>query len=109
MVAIRSMGLGFESMIGIEQVDGQRYCTVAPEYIAALVTLANEHFVENQRRIQRFREALKESMQEQVKLNKDGMVWEDAAARRERKRAEGLRRREELRQSQRPATEDPDT
>ncbi|KAI2778115.1 methyltransferase TYW3-domain-containing protein [Daldinia loculata] len=96
IVAIRSMGLTFESLIGYQS--GGRSSndkirrTVSPAYLRTLIRIANERFVENAKRIGRFREALAEARRS---VGESG--WEDARVRRERKRAEGLRRREELR------------
>ncbi|KAI1812252.1 methyltransferase TYW3-domain-containing protein [Poronia punctata] len=93
IVAIRSMGLSLESLIGVRE-GGNTKCTVSDEYLLDLVRIANGRFVENARRITRFREALAAGS----KLKNDD--WEDAQARRERKRAEGLRRKAELLQGQ---------
>ncbi|KAI1417464.1 methyltransferase TYW3-domain-containing protein [Hypoxylon sp. FL1857] len=95
IVAIRSMGLSFESLIGYQSGDDDSkvHCTVSPAYLRTLVHIANDRFSENSKRIDRFRAALAEA----VRLpNKNGGEWEDAEVRRERKRAEGLKRREEL-------------
>lgn len=74
---------------------------VTEEYLATLVELVNQRFLTNEERKQRFRRAL-------LKLdgpNRDfsnganaASSWEPADERRERKRAEGLRRKEEIRQ-----------
>ncbi|EHK45782.1 hypothetical protein TRIATDRAFT_152507 [Trichoderma atroviride IMI 206040] len=102
MVAIRSMGLSLESLIGYEDAKGQRRRIVAPEYLKMLLQISNERFVENTKRIERFRAALKEAILEPnsanapKKLNPEGKEWEDAAARRERLRAEGLKRKAAL-------------
>ncbi|KAJ9155427.1 tRNA wybutosine-synthesizing protein-like protein [Pleurostoma richardsiae] len=98
MVAIRCMGLTFESLIGLE-AEGRRHCTVSSEYLETLLAIANERFAENTKRIERFRAAIREAMQEKRK-GKDGGEWEDPVARRERKRAEGLKRAAELRETQ---------
>ncbi|KAI0454062.1 methyltransferase TYW3-domain-containing protein [Xylaria acuta] len=99
MVALRSMGLSFESLIGVQE-DGITRCTVSDDYLHGLLRIANERFEENRKRIERFRAAVLEASYPPKK--KDGTEWEDAQARRERKRAEGLRRKAELRgQSQR--------
>ncbi|KAL2136417.1 hypothetical protein VTI74DRAFT_3851 [Chaetomium olivicolor] len=99
MVAVRSMGLSFESLIGAE-TDGNRRLIVSPQYLKTLVQIANERFVENQKRIARFSTALDVAFAP-PKGKED---WEDAEARRERKRQEGLRRREELKKNKsRPA------
>ncbi|KAI2639283.1 methyltransferase TYW3-domain-containing protein [Xylaria nigripes] len=93
IVAIRSMGLSLESLIGIRE-DGVVRCTVSEDYLRSLLRIANERFEENMNRIERFRAAVLEASSPLKK--KDGTVWEDAQARRERKRAEGLRKKAEL-------------
>ncbi|KAI1258920.1 methyltransferase TYW3-domain-containing protein [Xylariaceae sp. FL1019] len=93
IVAIRSMGLSFESLIGV-QIDGVTQCTVSDEYLANLLDIANERFEENKKRIERFRTAVLEATSPPKK--KDGSMWEDPEARRERMRAEGLRRKAEV-------------
>lgn len=95
IVAIRSMGLSFESLIGYQSGsdDNELHCTVSPAYLRTLVHIANERFIENTKRIERFRAALAEATRP---FSRNGGEWEDAQVRRERKRAEGLKRREEL-------------
>ncbi|KAI8632646.1 methyltransferase TYW3-domain-containing protein [Xylariaceae sp. FL1651] len=93
IVAIRSMGLAFESLIGV-QTDGIAKSTVSEEYLHSLLRIANDRFKENRKRIQRFRDAVLDA--DHPPKKKDGSEWEDAEARRERKRAEGLRRKAEL-------------
>ncbi|KAL2198736.1 tRNA wybutosine-synthesizing protein [Corynascus similis CBS 632.67] len=91
MVAVRSMGLSFESLIGVEK-DGVRHMVVPPQYLKTLVQIGNERFIENKKRIARLSAALDAAFAPP----KNKKNWEDAQARRERKRQEGLRRREEL-------------
>lgn len=56
--------------------------------------IGNERFLENAKRIERFRIAFKESLAPKMaKRNPEGREWEDAASRRERMREEGLRRK----------------
>ncbi|KAI1311246.1 methyltransferase TYW3-domain-containing protein [Xylaria venustula] len=93
IVAIRSMGLSLESLVGIQE-DGVTKCTVSNDYLLSLVRIANERFGENKKRIERFRSTILEASSPPKK--KDGTEWEDAQARRERKREEGLRRKAEL-------------
>ncbi|KAJ3572118.1 hypothetical protein NPX13_g5158 [Xylaria arbuscula] len=93
MVAIRSMGLSLESLIGMQE-DGVTKCTVSDDYLLSLLRIANERFGENKRRIERFRANVLEASNPPTK--RDGTEWEDAQARRERKRNEGLLRRAEL-------------
>ncbi|KAI0971995.1 methyltransferase TYW3-domain-containing protein [Xylaria arbuscula] len=92
IVAIRSMGLSLESLVGIQE-GGVTRCTVSNDYLLSLVRIANERFEENKKRIERFRTTVLEASNP---LKKDGTEWEDAQARRERKREEGLRRKAEL-------------
>ncbi|KAM7208924.1 putative tRNA wybutosine-synthesizing protein 3 [Naviculisporaceae sp. PSN 640] len=105
IVAVRSMGLSFESLIGMETPDGKRSSLVSSEYLQLLVKISHERFAENQKRIARFREALKAassgyspSSGDNAGNKKKNMPegWEDSEARKERKRLEGLRRKEEL-------------
>ncbi|KAI0204229.1 methyltransferase TYW3-domain-containing protein [Astrocystis sublimbata] len=95
MVALRSMGLSFESLIGVQE-DGVTKCMVSDEYLRSLLDIANERFEENKKRIERFRTAVLAASHPPSKKKEDGTEWEDAQARRERKRAEGLRRKAEL-------------
>ncbi|OHE99793.1 tRNA wybutosine-synthesizing protein [Colletotrichum orchidophilum] len=110
MVGVRTMGLALESLIGYVDEDedearggggggggAERHCTVTPDYLRDLLRIANERFVENAARIARFRAALQEAVAgPPPKLGEGGAEWEDADARRERKKAEGLRRKEEV-------------
>lgn len=96
MVAVRTMGLSFESLVGLETAEGQRQMLVAPEYLDILMKIANERFEENTKRIARFAAAFADEMTPKIKKAPDGGDWEDAAARRERMKAEGLRRKAEM-------------
>lgn len=87
VVAVRSMGLGFESLIGSEDEQGRRTCLVTPSYLATLVRIANERFAENSKRIARFQVALKTAF-----TPKEPEHWEEPETRRKRKRQEGLER-----------------
>ena len=109
MVAVRSAGLAFESVIGIvrdrsvllgggsgngEDGQGQEEVVEAlvnEEYLEMLVGIANERFEANTERIGRFESVLFGDAGK--KISND---WEDKEKRQERKRAEGLKRREEL-------------
>ncbi|KAG6043063.1 hypothetical protein E4U39_005055 [Claviceps sp. Clav50 group G5] len=100
MVAVRSMGLSFESLIGFESSrSGSRHALVTASHLRLLMGIARERFTENSKRIERFRGAFANRVLEsrEKRTNSDGREWEDAAARRERMREEGLRRREALR------------
>lgn len=102
IVAIRSMGLGLESLIGRE-TNGIKHCTVSGDYLKALIRIANERFGDNAKRIERFRTYLREALSSPKRERKKvgdgevGVQWEDAETRKERKRAEGLKRAEEVR------------
>jgi tRNA wybutosine-synthesizing protein 3 len=95
IVAIRTMGLALESLVGVQRgAGGAVECTVSPAYLRTLLDISHERFAENAKRIRRFEAAVEEALRPPRKS--DGSEWEDAAARRERKRAEGLRRKAEL-------------
>lgn len=100
MVAVRSMGLALESIIGIEGEVLQPTCTASEESLECLVDIANERFKENTKRIERFRTLLKKLSTEKPGQTKrkgqDGEEWEDPQVRRERKRAEGLVRSQQM-------------
>ncbi|KAK7723324.1 hypothetical protein SLS57_004518 [Botryosphaeria dothidea] len=96
MVAVRSIGLTFDSIIAREDDDGRIVPVVSEDYLRSLVELASERFAVNTERIERFRAHLVAQFRQPGKdtkppKGKKGYPgWEDAAARRERKRAEGL-------------------
>jgi tRNA wybutosine-synthesizing protein 3 len=98
MVGIRSMGLALESIIGIEE-NGNEICTVREWQLRTLLEISNERFLENTKRIERFRSLFMELQSggaaREIGKRKEGDVWEDAQVRRERKRAEGLKRSQE--------------
>ncbi|KAH9227555.1 hypothetical protein K456DRAFT_1754140 [Colletotrichum gloeosporioides 23] len=98
IVGVRTMGLGLESLVGyVDDSNDTRHCTVSADYLRTLVDIANERFVENAARIARFRAALQDAVAgPPARLGDGGAEWEDAAVRRERKRAEGLRRKEKM-------------
>lgn len=97
MVGVRSMGLALESVVGYEH-EGVELCIVPEWQLKNLVKISNQRFVENTKRIERFKCLLKEMSEnrEEVKIGDHG-EWEDRETRRERKRAEGLKRKEEMR------------
>jgi len=99
------MGLALESIIG-DGDDSSIDQTVDNDHLSALLAISNQRFKENEKRISRFQNLLamefdKESSASRgVKLNKDGVEWEDAAVRKQRKREEGLKMSRELRELQ---------
>lgn len=78
-------------------------CMVPEETLECLVGIANERFQENTKRIERFRALLKklstEGSGEVKKQGQDAEEWEDPQVRRERKRAEGLMRSRQMKES----------
>jgi tRNA wybutosine-synthesizing protein 3 len=94
IVAIRTMGLAFSSIIAYATPSGEIRPMVPETYLRTLLQIANERFVVNTERTQRFRRALL-GLDVKVKEGADG-AWEPAEVRKERKRAEGLRRKQEL-------------
>lgn len=99
MVGIRTMGLSLESLIGFEK-GGEEICMIPEWQLQNLVEVSNQRFVENTKRIERFRVLLKEIEGEVAKKQGENGDWEDAQARKERKRAEGLERAKALKQNQ---------
>ena len=89
MIAVRSSGLALSSLIGFS--NGYRDGTesiqsmVDDNHLRILLELGNARFKANAERIRRFEESLFET-----RLFQDS-GWEDAKARQERKRAEGLK------------------
>lgn len=102
MVAVRSMGLALESVIGRLAADGAAVCVVSNGYLQNLLEVCNDRFKENSRRTTRFRDALRASVVIHTstgsKTYKDEGAWEDPILRRQRKKAEGLERSKELKQ-----------
>ena len=104
IVAVRSSGLALESIIGYcddEEATEEPIIRslVSEEYLQMLVALSNERFQTNGERKERFRTLLLELCSEnhgkKGRGREKGGNWEDAETRRERKRAEGLKKREE--------------
>jgi tRNA wybutosine-synthesizing protein 3 len=91
MVAVRSMGLAFDSIIGYQDSDGVAVSFVDETYLARLVQVGNERFETNSERIGRFRSYLLK----EYSPNAENRSWEDAAERRQRKRLEGLAKQHE--------------
>ncbi|KAL8716164.1 MAG: hypothetical protein Q9220_000069 [cf. Caloplaca sp. 1 TL-2023] len=106
MLAVRSAGLAFESIIGIvitrqesEQIEQTENTeeTIVPlfseSYLHLLIKIANERFAMNEERVGRFERLL--FAEEEREKEKKGEGWEDGEVRRERMRREGLERRGE--------------
>ncbi|KAB2570526.1 tRNA wybutosine-synthesizing protein [Lasiodiplodia theobromae] len=110
MVAVRSIGLTFDSVIACEGTDGRMVPVVDEQYLQSLVELANDRFSVNTERIERFRAHLLAQFRKPGELatlpkgKKGHPGWEDAAARRERKRAEGLENQRQKNSTQSDST-----
>ncbi|KAI9786424.1 MAG: hypothetical protein M1839_006884 [Geoglossum umbratile] len=102
IIAVRSMGLAFDSVIGYLHDSSDSaptspiFSSVGEPYLRSLVAIGNIRFQENTRRIKRFVEALDIAYQPRVVLKPKDREWEDADLRRERKRAEGLKKKQTL-------------
>ncbi|PPJ55774.1 hypothetical protein CBER1_01565 [Cercospora berteroae] len=98
-VAIRTQGLALESIIAYQDSAGAIWPMVPELYLLTLLNLANQRFVANAERKERFARNL---LQPKGKDHRKGNAgeWEPANVRRERKRAEGLKRKEELQRLQ---------
>lgn len=111
MVAVRSAGLALESIIGvvhepplITETASQEADELPTEetvealvderYLEILVHLANERFVANTERIRRFEDGLFGARSNRMD------DWEDQETRQDRKRRDGLQRKEALKAEQ---------
>ena len=92
MVAVRSTGLASDTVIGYRNPDGKMLNLVDESYLRTLVNIANDRFRVNGERINKFRCALRDAYKNSNKSNTSFRDWEDPIARKERKRAEGLQR-----------------
>lgn len=98
VVAIRSTGYSFDSIIGYQDETGRNISLMNEAHLRTLVCIANERFKINEERIARFRTQLLKSYKpvpaSSSRISKPD--WEDADARKQRKRAEGLARQQAL-------------
>ena len=90
MIAVRSSGLALSSLVGFvgDALDEDEVsCMVDDHYLEILLSIANERFLENSKRVSRFRnQLLNEARKEQI-------PWEDRDERRDRMRAQGQQRK----------------
>lgn len=93
MVAIRSTGYSFDCIVGYQDSNGRNVSLVEGQYLQNMVAIANDRFRINTERLARFHKALMD-IHRSVKSNNSD--WEDADARRLRKREEGLARQQAL-------------
>ncbi|KAF2721220.1 hypothetical protein K431DRAFT_285054 [Polychaeton citri CBS 116435] len=96
LVAVRTHGLAFDSIVAYQDAQGNNIPMVTEEYLRTLLTIANQRFELNADRKARFWTALKQIL---VKVANGGDLtkqrpadWEPATERKARKRAEGLER-----------------
>jgi tRNA wybutosine-synthesizing protein 3 len=90
MLAIRTAGLAFETVVGV--MEGQELRRiVSGEYLAMCAKVVNEKFRWNDARRERLRAEIRRFMENQQEAN----AWEDEDQRRVRKRREGLLRQQQ--------------
>jgi tRNA wybutosine-synthesizing protein 3 len=99
MVAVRSAGYSFDSIIGYRDEHGRNVPLVDERYLRTLLAIANDRFRINVDRISRFQIALMEAFNPSSSSggNAKKPEWEDAEIRKQRKREEGLARQQALR------------
>jgi len=99
MVAVRTAGLAFDSVVAYLNPSGTVTPMVEEGYLGTLLQVANERFEGNTERKQRFQEAFMHAITGGGKAGRESKEgWEPAERRRERKRAEGLRKKAEMQQ-----------
>ncbi|KAF2130838.1 hypothetical protein P153DRAFT_430144 [Dothidotthia symphoricarpi CBS 119687] len=111
MVAVRSAGYSFDSIIGYQDEEGQNIALVNELYLQTLVRIANDRFKINTERIARLRAALMDShcSSNAVSSGTSKPDWEDADVRKRRKREEGLARQRALQAQDSLGDADPGT
>lgn len=90
MLAIRST-LKIDTPIAYIE-DDKIYCLVEPSYLLLLLTMSNEKFEQNIKRMKIFEDAMKAELVKE----KENSAWESREERRERKRKEGLEKRNQI-------------
>ena len=95
MVAVRTSGLALESIVGFVQEDDHEdemmvTSLVSDDVLRMLVELANERFVANAERKERFQREVAKAFKRRPRHGQHGGDWETQEDRRDRKRAEGL-------------------
>lgn len=98
MVAVRSTGYSVDCIIGYHDAEGKNIALVDESSLHTLVGIANERFTINTERIARFRKTLLDLYRPatNVATGSSKADWEDADARKRRKREEGLARQRAL-------------
>ena len=100
MVAVRTAGLAFDTVVGVVVEEANReevvQRIVSEEYLTMCVGVVNERFKWNDGRRERFREELRRAMEREGLASGTAAEtrgeWEDKDERRRRKRQEGLAR-----------------
>lgn len=87
MLAVRTTGLSFDTIVGCLASETTISPLVTPSYVPFMVSQANKHFRHNAARTKRFTEAL----MGRFRAAQDDS-WEPADLRRARMREEGLKR-----------------
>ncbi|EFX03126.1 cog1590 daomin protein [Grosmannia clavigera kw1407] len=108
VVAVRSMGLGLASVVGVGiegsgPASARGQCIVSRGYLARLARVTDQRFVTNRERTERFRVAVAAAIEKEQNPQASSRgsggnkpSWEDAATRKARLRAEGLQRQAAL-------------
>ncbi|KAI9701228.1 MAG: hypothetical protein M1836_001897 [Candelina mexicana] len=101
MLAVRSAGLSLDSIIGFHD-DGSDGLTViqslvSEQYLQTLVQVVNMRFKDNSQRVERFQGLLlRPALSRNLGPHGNHENWERADIRRQRKKAEGLKLKQEL-------------
>jgi len=104
MVAVRSNGLTFDSIVGYTTDGHSVILLVNQGYLNLLAQLANSRFAENVSRTERFRSALRERFTRDTKSSsRDEAIWEPAGVRAARMRSEGLLKRSQAASQEQPS------
>lgn len=105
MIAVRTQGLALDSIIGCAvspgpaaQGETKVEALVSEQYLVMLAQVAHSRFQQNTQRIARFGQLLGENFMRQGLVAEPRTGWEDAEARRARKRAEGLQKQRQAAQ-----------
>ncbi|KAK4634800.1 tRNA wybutosine-synthesizing protein 3 [Fulvia fulva] len=91
-VAVRTQGLALESVVAYVDSNGTIKPMVTEQYLRSMLEVANERFASNAQRKERFRHAFLSTTSSRTSPPN----WEPTDVRNARKRAEGLKRKEEL-------------
>jgi tRNA wybutosine-synthesizing protein 3 len=99
MAAVRSMGLGFDSIIGYQDASERVFCVVDAAYLSNVVRTAKDRFAPNAERTKRFQTSLCKAYKVGPQIKSPGELALERALRRQRKREEGLAAQKEARKA----------